>query len=111
MENKENLAKIRHSLAHLLAQAVLEHYPGALPTVGPAIDDGFYYDFDLGAEKIGDADMARIEKTMRKNLPKWTEFSHEEKTPEEAKEYFKNNPYKLELIKDIAEKAEKITFY
>ena len=69
----------RHSLAHLLAAAVLEIYPDALPTLGPAIDNGFYYDFDFGTLKQGEGgfsekDLAKIEKSMNKILPKWKGF-------------------------------------
>jgi threonyl-tRNA synthetase len=110
MEN-DNLSKKRHTLAHLLAQAVLEHYPSALPTLGPAIDNGFYYDFDFGAEKLGDEDLKKIQKSMRKNLNKWTEFSHREVSAEEAKSIFAGNTYKLELISEIAGKGETITLY
>lgn len=110
MEN-DNLSKKRHTLAHLLAQAVLEHYPNALPTLGPAIDNGFYYDFDFGSEKIGDEDLKKIQKSMRKNLNRWTEFSHREVSVDEAKEIFRGNQYKLELIEEISGKGEKITLY
>ena len=110
MEN-DNLSKKRHTLAHLLAQSVLEHYPNALPTLGPAIDNGFYYDFDFGAEKIGDEDLKKIQKSMRKNLNRWTEFSHREVSADEAKEIFAGNQYKLELIEEISAKGEKITLY
>ncbi len=106
-----DLSKKRHTLAHLLAQAVLEHYPGALPTLGPAIDTGFYYDFDFGTEKLGDEDIKKIQKSMRKNLNKWTEFTHREVSVSEAREIFKNNPYKLELIEEISGKGETITLY
>lgn len=110
MEN-EKLSHKRHTLAHLLAQAVLEHYPSALPTLGPAVENGFYYDFDFGGEKITDEDLKKIQKSMKKNLNKWTEFSHRTVLVEEAKGFYKNNPYKLELIEEIANKGEDITFY
>jgi len=120
MIENQDLQNKRHTLAHLLASAVLEIYPDTKNTIGPAIDDGFYYDFEFSSP-IGDKDLAQIENKMRKMLPKWTTFSHEEKSKEEASEYFKNNPYKLELINEIAEKGssdatamkdkEKITFY
>ncbi len=106
-----DISKKRHTLAHLLAQAVLEHYPAALPTLGPAIDNGFYYDFDFGGEKIGDEDIKKIQKSMRKNINKWTHFTHREVSPEEARGVFKHNPYKLELIEEIISKGETITLY
>lgn len=102
----------RHTLAHLLAQAVLEQYPHAKPTIGPAIDNGFYYDFDFGSgEKPGDTELKAIEKTMRKRLSGWTTFTHEEVSAQKAKEVFADNPYKLELINELEEKGETITLY
>ena len=107
---KEKLQHQRHTLAHLLAAAILELYPDTKTTIGPAIEDGFYYDFEFPAQ-IGDKDLEKIEKKMKELLKNWTIFSHEEKTSEQAKEYFKNNTYKLELINEISERKEKITFY
>ncbi len=111
MENTEHLAHIRHTLAHLLAQAVLEHYPNALPTLGPAIDNGFYYDFDFGGEKVTDENLKKIEKSMMKNLSHWTGFTHTVAQKDEAIEIFKGNIYKIELINEIAERGENITLY
>lgn len=107
----EKLQHIRHTLAHLLAQAVKEHYSDANLTLGPAIDDGFYYDIDFKGTKVTDEDLAKIEKTMKKNLPNWVEFTHKEVSEEEALETFKNNKFKTELIKEIASKGETITLY
>ena len=109
LENK------RHTLAHLLAQAVLNRYPNAQLTLGPAIDTGFYYDIDFGTEKIGDADLPKIEAAMRKLLPAWKEFTSEEVTKDAALEKFSSpagaNPYKAEMIEEIAGRGEKITLY
>lgn len=110
-KNQDQLPPIRHTLAHLLAQAVLEHYPRTLPTLGPAIDNGFYYDLDFGTEKVTDEDLVKIEKTMRKNLPSWTEFTHKEVSKDEALELFKGNTYKIELIEEIASRGDSITLY
>ncbi len=110
MNNPEKLQNIRHTLAHLLASAVLELYGDTKPTIGPAIDDGFYYDFEFSSP-ISDKDLPKIEKKMRENLKSWKEFTSEEKSADEAKEYFGNNEYKVELINEIVEKGEKITFY
>ena len=110
MTDKEKLNHMRHTLAHLLAAAILEIHPDAKNTIGPAIDDGFYYDFELSSP-VSDKDLPKIEKKMRELLKSWKEFTHEEKTKEEAESYFAHNPYKLELIKEIADKGEKITFY
>lgn len=102
----------RHTLAHLLAAAVKELYPLAKPTIGPAIDNGFYYDFDFsGSERPGDDDLAAIEKSMRKFLPSWSEMTEKEVSQQEAKDAFKNNPFKIELIDEIVGKGERITLY
>ncbi len=100
----------RHSLAHLLASAVLKFYPDAKPTLGPAIDNGFYYDFEFSSP-ISDKDLPRIEKEMKKNLKTWKSFDGQEVSTDEAREKFSGNPYKLELIDEIVEKGEKITLY
>ena len=107
----EKLQQIRHTLAHLLAQAVKEHYPNALLTLGPAIDDGFYYDIDFLGTKVTDEDLENIEKTMRKNLPDWKAFTHTVAHKDEAEKIFEGNKYKLELINEIHNKGEEITLY
>ena len=92
MADDKQLEHKRHTLAHLLAQAVLRHFPDAQPTIGPAIDTGFYYDFDFGNGAIlGENDLAKVEATMREMLPSWTEFSHKEVSADEARENFKGN--------------------
>lgn len=98
----------RHSLAHLLAAAVLELYPDAKRTIGPAIEDGFYYDFEFSSP-ISEADLSKIEGKMRELLPSWTKFEGREVSVEEAKEFFADNPYKLELIEE--HKDAGLTFY
>src|SRR5574343_438785 len=105
------LENMRHTLAHLLAQAVLDHYPNALLTLGPAVENGFYYDIDFGPEKISDEDLKKIQVSMRKNLNKWDVFTHDEVSAEKARDIFSNNPYKIELINEIEQKGEKITLY
>lgn len=103
---------IRHTLAHLLAAAVNELYPGTKNTIGPAIDNGFYYDFEFPADvKLSEKELPAIEKKMKGLLKSWTKFTHKEISAEEARESFKNNPYKLELIEEIVAKGEKITIY
>lgn len=111
MENNEHLSNMRHTLAHLLAQAVTTHYPNSLLTLGPSIDNGFYYDIDFDTDKITDEDLKKIEKTMKKNLSSWKEFTHKEVSVHEAKEHFKGNVYKIELIDEIVSRGEKITLY
>jgi len=101
----------RHTLAHLLAQAVLKKYPNAQLTLGPAIDTGFYYDIDFGTEKLSEADLPKLEAMMRNHLSEWKEFSSEEKNKEEALEAFPGNPFKAELIEEISGRGEKITLY
>ena len=110
MANADKLEYLRHSLAHLLAAAVLEIYPDTKNTLGPAIENGFYYDFDFKTP-ISDTDLPKIEKKMREILKSWKEFKGEEKSEKEAKVFFKNNQYKTELIDEIKKKKEKITFY
>lgn len=107
----QTLEHKRHTLAHLLAAAVLKHYPDAKLTLGPAIDSGFYYDIDFEANNPGEDDLKKIEKTMRELLPSWREFSHEEVSAEEAKKRFTGNPFKEELVDEIAARGEKITLY
>ncbi|MFZ2593226.1 MAG: threonine--tRNA ligase [Minisyncoccia bacterium] len=107
-----SIEHIRHTLAHLLNAAVQELYPHVKPTIGPAIDTGFYFDFDFrGGTAPGDADLKEIQKKMLKTLNKWTEWSHEVKSPDEARAFFAQNPYKIELINELEAKGETITFY
>ena len=112
MENTEKLSNLRHTLAHLLAAAVGEIYKfdKIKLALGPAIENGFYYDIDFCGEKIKDTDLKKIEDKMRKILPKWTDWEHKEINKEEAIKFFKNE-YKIELINEIAERGEKITTY
>jgi threonyl-tRNA synthetase len=110
MTEIDKLHNLRHSLAHLLAAAVLEMYPDTKNTIGPSIEDGFYYDFEF-KNPISDKDLPKIEKKMKEILKSWKEFESEGKTGKEAREHFKNNEYKVELIDEIIGKGEKITFY
>ncbi len=116
------LYRIRHSLAHVMAQAMLERFPEAKIAIGPPIEDGFYYDFNL-PRPITEEDVKWVEKRMRKIVSQNHEFHYREVTPNEAREIFHDQPYKLELISDlvegrvdengnqIAEPASKITIY
>lgn len=109
---ENTLEKKRHTLAHLLALAVRRDFPHALPTIGPAIDTGFYYDFDFsGGKAPAETDLKQIEKNMKKALSEWKAFSHRAVTPDEAREVFKNNPYKTELINELEKNGETITLY
>lgn len=106
------LEPIRHTLAHLLAAAIRELYPHAKPTIGPAIDTGFYYDFDFsGGEAPGEDSLKDIEKKMRKLLPSWKEFTHEEVSAAKAREAFAGNQFKLELIDGLEKEGATITLY
>jgi len=110
MSKDNNIDLVRHSLAHLMAAAVLEIYPNAKPTIGPVIENGFYYDFDF-ASPISENDLGKIENKMREILKTWKKFEGKEVSVEEAKEFFKENVYKLELIEDLDKEGQKISFY
>jgi threonyl-tRNA synthetase len=97
---------IRHSLAHILAMAVQELYSGVKFGIGPAIDQGFYYDFDL-PNPLSPLDLSKIEKKMRQLIKQNLKFKKKIISITECKKLFKDQPYKLELIKDL----EKITIY
>ena len=111
MENSEKdlLYKIRHSTAHVMAQAVMELYPDAKLAIGPPIESGFYYDFDLGKDSDGKPlafspeDLEKIEKRMRQIVAGKHEFNYRELSPDEARELFKDQPYKLELVDGLIE--------
>jgi len=90
---------IRHSLAHILAYAVQELYPGTKFGIGPAIENGFYY--DVSAEALAEADLPKIEAKMKEIIKKDISFKKKVVSKKEAKEIFKNQPYKLELIEEI----------
>ena len=107
---QNKLENIRHSLAHLLASAVLDLWPDALPTLGPAIDTGFYYDFEFKLP-ISEKDFTKIEKKMREIAKNWKGFESKELSFSDAKKLFSWNTYKLELIDEIEKKGEKITTY
>lgn len=105
---KEELEKMRHSLSHLMASAVLELWPDTLVTLGPAIDTGFYYDFEFKSP-ISDKDLPKIEQRMREIAKTWKGFEKADLTFNQAKKLFANNPYKLELIEEINSRGEQIT--
>lgn len=109
--NNTSIDHARHSLAHLLARAVLEHYPDAKLTLGPAVDDGFYYDIDFGDAEFSDDDLGKVEATMKELLSNWEHFSSISVTADEAREIFADNPFKLELIDDIKAAGDDISLY
>ncbi len=110
MENTDKLMHLRHSLAHLLGASILELYPGSQITLGPAVDNGFYYDVDING-KVTDTDLEKIENKMKELLKTWSSFEKKTLTKDEALKMFKGNTYKEELINGIAEKGEEITIY
>ena len=106
------LEKMRHTLSHVLAAAVKELYPDAKFGIGPAIDNGFYYDIDFGDTKISDTDLARIEKKMRGIIKRKLKMTKREASKSEALDWARDNhqDYKVELINELPE-GETITFY
>ncbi len=100
--HESKLYRIRHSAAHTMAAAVLEKFPEAKIAIGPPIEHGFYYDFDL-PRPLTEEDLEEIEARMREIIKEERKFEYEEISPEEAKELFSDQPYKLELIRDILE--------
>ncbi|MBM7420009.1 MULTISPECIES: threonine--tRNA ligase [Chryseobacterium] len=90
-----------HSSAHLLAQAILEFYPNAKLTIGPAIESGFYYDVDFGDETLSEKDFEKIEKKVLENAKKGSTFSLYPVSKEEALKTYADNPYKVELISNL----------
>ncbi len=93
---------LRHSTAHVLAQAVTDLWPGAKYAIGPAIEDGFYYDFDLpGGAHFSDEDLARIEDRMRQIVKEDQPFVRESHSVEEGLELFADQPYKVEIIRGV----------
>lgn len=107
-----SLEEKRHTFAHLLAAAVQERYPHALPTIGPATETGFYYDFDFSkGDAPGEADLKDIEESMCDLLTDWTDMTGVEVSADDALGRYTQNPYKTELIRDIVARDEVITLY
>src|SRR5205085_12275549 len=100
-EDPDALYVLRHSSAHLLAEAVTRLYPGAKLAIGPPIDNGFYYDFDF-PEPIREEDLDKIQAEIDRELAEGREWTRQEISRDEAKQRFSGDPYKLELI-DSAE--------
>ena len=98
IKEDEKLEMLNHSCAHLMAQAITHLYPNAKFWVGPAIEEGFYYDVDLGDEVIKEEDLEKIEREMKKCAKDAKNIIRREISKEEALEMFKNDPYKLDLI-------------
>ncbi len=100
----ENIEKIRHSLAHLMASSILEFYPKAKLGIGPAIENGFYYDIELPKE-FSENDLKKIEERMKELINEEQTFKKEEVSKIKAKKIFAKQPYKLELIKELPGKT------
>lgn len=107
---KTDVDLLRHSCAHLLAAAVLKLWPDTLLAIGPAIENGFYYDFDF-KKPVSEDDFPKIESEMKNLLKSWQKFEKTKLTPYDAKRKFKNNKYKLEIIAEIVKKGEDMTIY
>jgi threonyl-tRNA synthetase len=105
---QSELYRIRHSAAHVMAEAVLQHYPDARLAIGPPIEDGFYYDFDLGKDDNGKPrtfspeDLELIEQSMKDLLKQNAPFERSSMSIPEAQAFFAGQPYKLELIEELA---------
>jgi threonyl-tRNA synthetase len=108
-QHRTSLPELRHTAAHVLAYAVQDLFPEAKPTIGPAIENGFYYDFDR-AQPFTPEDLERLEKRIAEIVRADYEMTGRRVTREEAIERFKDNPYKVELAREIPE-GEPITLY
>ena len=103
IKNDERLNMLNHSCAHLLAHAVKHIYPQAKFWVGPVIDEGFYYDIDLGEISLTEEDLPKIEREMKKISKDSKLIKRIELSKDEALEMFKDNEYKTELINELPE--------
>ncbi len=110
IDKNEKIKIFRHSLAHVLAKAIMSLYPKTKLTIGPAIDDGFYYDIDL-ERSIQPEDFTTIEKKMKEIINKGEEFKREVVSREKALEIFKGNEFKEELIRELPENEEISLYY
>ncbi len=111
MNKHGDLSIMRHSCEHALTQAMERLWPKIVKAMGPATDEGFYFDFDLNGEKISEADFPKIETEMAKIIKEDLPIKHEEMTIVEARKLFKNNPYKQEWLAEIEERGEKASVY
>ena len=107
----ESLNMLNHSCAHMMAQAVKHLYPNAKFWVGPVVEEGFYYDMDLGDVMLTDEDIAKIEKEMKKVAKSGCKIYRREISKAEALEMFKDDPYKVDLINNMDEDTQTISCY
>jgi len=110
METKDTIHNIRHSLAHLLAMAILEWDPRAKRAIGPVIENGFYYDFEL-SKPLSPAELPALLATMKRRAKEGLPFSGQTLTTADARERFKDEPYKLELIEEFVKEGKELTAY
>lgn len=109
-QSKEYLDNLRHSTAHLLAAAVMKLWPDTKRTIGPAVEDGFYFDFEF-SKPISETDFPAIEAEMKKLAKTWKSFEKHELSPDDAKKEYPDNPYKHELIDEFSKQGQILTFY
>lgn len=107
IQDPEGLEVLRHSAAHVMAEAILHLYKDAKLTIGPAVEDGFYYDIDM--EPVSEDDFEKIEAEMQKTIKAKIPFERKIVSKSEAMEFYKNEPYKLEMISDLED--DDISFY
>src|SRR3990170_5649502 len=108
MSKEERLDRLRHSAAHIMAEAVVEMFPDAKLGIGPPIDTGFYYDFTL-PRSLTTEDLPAVEEKMRRRVESDVPFVRDEVSKDEARKLFAEQPYKLELIDEIA--GETVSLY
>ncbi len=105
MSDTSSIGRVRHSLSHVMAMAVLQQFPDAKLAIGPAIDTGFYYDFEL-PQALGADDLPKLQKAMQKIVNQGISFEHSTVSLDEARTLFAQQPYKLELIEELAAAGE-----
>ncbi|OQX51387.1 threonine--tRNA ligase [candidate division CPR3 bacterium 4484_211] len=110
-EKNNQLQALRHTTEHVLTQAMYQLYPGIKMAMGPAIENGFYFDFDPGEYKISESDFPKIEKEMQKIIDADLPLHREQISIKEARQLFKNNEYKQEWLDEIEQKGEPATVY
>ncbi|MBU1110685.1 threonine--tRNA ligase [Patescibacteria group bacterium] len=111
MPKEDKLQSLRHSAEHILTQAMLRLFPGIKMAMGPAIENGFYFDFDPGSHKVSEEDFPKIEAEMQKIIDADLSFTREEISFDKARELFENNPYKQEWLDEIRQKGDEPTVY
>ena len=111
-DKKLYLEHLRHSAAHLLAAAIMNIWPTVKRTIGPAIENGFYFDFEFPEEvQVSEKDFTRIEQKMHELVKSWTKFERHELSKEGALKEYPGNEYKAELIEEFTKNGKKVTFY